>query len=170
MFFNFLRVFVWGSGSLIVLFVGWAVYKSFNTPDYFAALFEKYPVKMTLKLIESDKYNEESVDMARTFIFSAFDSVANTDKLNEKRAKAFLENFWKVELYENPDLNVNIQRMPNDAKYNFVTGYRETELRPGSEKAFLHYTIDPKKTEVREAYIINETGFNFTYGSFDRFK
>ncbi len=85
MFFNFLRVFVWGSGSLIVLFVGWAVYKSFNTPDYFAALFEKYPVKMTLKLIESDKYNEESVDMARTFIFSAFDSVTNTDKLNEKR-------------------------------------------------------------------------------------
>ena len=25
------------------------------------------------------------------------------DKLNEKRAKAFLENFWNVELYENPD-------------------------------------------------------------------
>ena len=60
--------------------------------------------------------------------------------------------------------------MPNDAKYNFVTGYKETELRHGPEKAFLHYTIDPAKTEKREAYIINETGFNFTYGSFDRFK
>jgi len=77
--------------------------------------------------------------------------------------------FWRA-LYENPELNVNIQRMPNDAKYNFVTGYKETELRHGSEKAFLHYTIDPAKTEKREAYIINETGFNFTYGSFDRFK
>ena len=54
--------------------------------------------------------------------------------------------------------------------YNFVTGFKETELGIGFEKAFLHYTIDPAKTEKREAYIINETGFNFTYGSFDRFK
>ena len=77
--------------------------------------------------------------------------------------------FWRA-LYENPDLNVNIQRFPNDTKYNFVTGYRESELRPGSDKAFLHYTIDPEQTMKKEAYIINEAGFNFTYGSFDRFE
>ena len=73
-------------------------------------------------------------------------------------------------MYENPDMNVKIGRMPNDAKYNFVTGYKETELRPGTTKAFLHYTIDPEQTHKREAYIINETGFDTTYGSFDRFR
>ena len=73
-------------------------------------------------------------------------------------------------MYENPDLNVNIQRFPNDTKYNFVTGYKEEELRPGTEKAFLHYTIDPEAVHKKEAYIINETGFDFAYGSFDRFK
>lgn len=75
--------------------------------------------------------------------------------------------FWRA-LYENPDLGVNIKRMPNDAKYNFVTGYKETELRPGTEKAVLHYTID--SDETRESYIINETGFDNTYGSFETIK
>lgn len=72
--------------------------------------------------------------------------------------------FWRA-LYENKDLNVDIKRMPNDAKYNFVTGYKETELRPGSQKSVLHYTIDPEYT--KETYIINETGFDTTFGSFD---
>lgn len=75
--------------------------------------------------------------------------------------------FWRA-LYENPDLGVNIKRMPNDAKYNFVTGYKETELRPGTEKAVLHYTID--SDETKESYIINETGFDNTYGSFETIK
>jgi len=75
--------------------------------------------------------------------------------------------FWRA-LYENPDLDVNIKRMPNDAKYNFVTGYKESELRPGTSKSVLHYTIDPDHT--KETYIINETGFDTSYGSFDTFR
>jgi len=75
--------------------------------------------------------------------------------------------FWRA-LYENPELNVDIKRMPNDAKYNFVTGYKETELRPGSEKSVLHYTIDPEYT--KEGFIIHETSFDTTYGSFETFR
>lgn len=75
--------------------------------------------------------------------------------------------FWRA-LYENPIEGLTITRMPNDAKYNFVSGYRETELRPGHEKAVLHYTIDPEYT--KETFIINEAGFDNSYGSFDTFR
>ena len=77
--------------------------------------------------------------------------------------------FWRA-LYENPELTekLDIVRMPNDAKYNFVTGYKETELRPGHKKAVLHYTIDPNAT--KKGYIINEANFDTNYGSFRDFK
>ena len=55
MFFNYLRIFVWGFGGFIVFYTGWAIYKTFNTPDYKTELFEKFPVQITLELIESDK-------------------------------------------------------------------------------------------------------------------
>lgn len=96
MFFNYLRIFVWGFGGFIVLYTGWAVYKTFNTPDYKTELFEKYPVTITLELIESDKYKEESVDTARDFIFSAFKGVDNFEMINEKLVNDFgaTEKSW----------------------------------------------------------------------------
>ena len=96
MFFNYLRIFVWGFGGFIVLYTGWAVYKTFNTPDYKTELFEKYPVTITLELIESDKYKEESVDTARDFIFSAFKGVDNFEMINEKLVNDFgaTEKTW----------------------------------------------------------------------------
>ena len=54
--------------------------------------------------------------------------------------------------------------MPNDAKYNFVTGYRETELRPGHEKAVLHYTIAPEAVKKGYTY---EADIDTVYGSFN---
>ena len=72
--------------------------------------------------------------------------------------------FWRA-LYENPELTskLDLVRLPNDAKYNFVTGYKETELRPGHEKAVLHYTIDP--AAVRQGYTY-EADIDTVYGSF----
>lgn len=74
--------------------------------------------------------------------------------------------FWRA-LHENPNLDVNIKRLPNDAKYNFVTGYKTTELRPGTVKALNHYTIPPD--HVKREYI-NETGIDATKGDFKRFR
>jgi hypothetical protein len=74
--------------------------------------------------------------------------------------------FWRA-LHDNPDLGINVQRLPNDAKYNFVTGYKTTELRPGTEIALNHYTIPPEW--VKET-LVNETGINLIFGSFDRFR
>ena len=76
--------------------------------------------------------------------------------------------FWRA-LYENPELTdkLDIVRMPNDAKYNFVTGYRETELRPGHNKAVLHYTIDPAATKRGHTY---EADIDTVYGSFKDFR
>ena len=76
--------------------------------------------------------------------------------------------FWRA-LYENPDMDVKIGRLKNDAKYNFVTGYRESELRSGHKKAVLHYTIPPELS-VEGNRLKDETNIEATYGSFDRFK
>ena len=74
--------------------------------------------------------------------------------------------FWRV-LHEQPDLNINIQRMPKDAKYNYVTGYKETELRYGEEYAVFHYTIPPELVH-EETY--NETSIDTTCGSLELLK
>lgn len=74
--------------------------------------------------------------------------------------------FWRA-LHENKDLGLNIQRLPNDAKYNFITGYKQTELRPGTVKALNHYTIPPAR--VREE-LIDETGIDLNLGNFERFR
>ena len=76
--------------------------------------------------------------------------------------------FWRA-LYENPEFakKLDLVRLPNDAKYNFVTGYRETELRPGHEKAVLHYTIDP--AAVKKGYTY-EADIDTVYGSFKDFR
>ena len=76
--------------------------------------------------------------------------------------------FWRA-LYENPDNNVDIVRLPNDAKYNFVTGYREAELRAGHEKAVLHYTIPPDLSEKGNLFK-DATDIDAAYGSFKHFK
>ena len=73
--------------------------------------------------------------------------------------------FWRL-LHES-NLDIKIKRIPNDAKYNFVTGYRENELKYGTKKAVLHYTIPPEY--VKET-TIDETGLDATCGSFDVFK
>ena len=57
--------------------------------------------------------------------------------------------------------------MPKDAKYNYVTGYRETELRYGEEYAVFHYTIPPELVH-EETY--NETNIDPTCGSLDLLK
>tara|TARA_R110002074_G_scaffold398258_1_gene589863 strand:+ start:2046 stop:2912 length:867 start_codon:yes stop_codon:yes gene_type:complete len=75
--------------------------------------------------------------------------------------------FWRLIHEQNGELGVNIKRLPNDAKYNFVTGYKETEIKSGHSKAVLHYTIPP--AYVKET-TINEASLNTTYGNFDTFK
>jgi hypothetical protein len=76
--------------------------------------------------------------------------------------------FWRA-LYEQPELaeKLDLVRLPNDAKYNFITGYRETELRPGHEKAVLHYTIDPAEVKKGHTY---EADIDTEYGSFTDLK
>ena len=76
--------------------------------------------------------------------------------------------FWRA-LYENPDLDVKIGRLKNDAKYNFVTGYRESELRSGHKKAVLHYTIPPELS-VEGNRLKDAANIEATYGSFDLIK
>lgn len=72
--------------------------------------------------------------------------------------------FWRV-LKEQPELGINIQRLPKDAKYNFVIGYRPTEIRYGEEIAVQHYTIPPSL--VRQETRKDETALNATFGSID---
>lgn len=74
--------------------------------------------------------------------------------------------FWRA-LHENQDLGVNIKRLPNDAKYNFVTGYKTTELRPGTVKALNHYTIPPEWVKEN---LIDETGIDLNIGNFNRLR
>ena len=76
--------------------------------------------------------------------------------------------FWRT-LYENPDFDVDIQRLPMDAKYNFVTGYRESELRLGHKKAVVHYTIPPDYT-LEGNILKDEANIDSSYGSFDYLK
>lgn len=73
--------------------------------------------------------------------------------------------FWRV-MHET-NLDVKIKRVPNDAKYNFVTGYRENELKYGTKKTVLHYTIPP---EIVRKEMINAPGINSAHGSFDTFR
>ena len=70
--------------------------------------------------------------------------------------------FWRV--MKEQDLGINIQKMPKDAKYNFVIGYKQTEIRYGEEIAVLHYTIPPS---VVAEETIHETTLNTTFGSID---
>tara|TARA_R110002020_G_scaffold321842_2_gene537696 strand:+ start:128 stop:586 length:459 start_codon:yes stop_codon:yes gene_type:complete len=46
------------------------------------------------------------------------------DKLNEKRAKAHLENFWNVELYENPDFYQADWQAMRDDKHLALVEYK----------------------------------------------
>lgn len=75
--------------------------------------------------------------------------------------------FWRVLHEQNEHLGVNVRRLPNDAKYNFVTGYKETEIKSGHQKAVLHYTIPP---EYARETTIHEASLNSTYGNFETFK
>lgn len=72
--------------------------------------------------------------------------------------------FWRV-LHDQPELGINIQKMPKDAKYNFVIGYKKTEIRYGEEIAVLHYTIPP--SVVSQETMNDETALNATFGSID---
>ena len=83
------------------------------------------------------------------------------------RSLAYWDTFAFWRLLHETDLDIKIKRLPNDAKYNFVTGYRENELKYGTKKSVLHYTIPPEY--VRET-TIRETGLDTTCGSFDIFK
>ena len=56
-----------------------------------------------------------------------------------------------------------------DAKYNFVTGYRESELRLGHQKAVLHYTIPPEYG-IEGNILKDEANIDSSYGSFDYLK
>ena len=69
--------------------------------------------------------------------------------------------FWRV-LHEQAELGIDIRRMPKDAKYNFVIGYKTTELLYGEEAAVLHYTIPPEDVARRTR---NEKGLDPTCGS-----
>ena len=73
--------------------------------------------------------------------------------------------FWRT-LHESQNLDASIKRLPNDAKYNFVTGYRESEVRHGHEKAVLHYTIPPEYT-IEGNLLKDEANIDSSYGSFD---
>lgn len=73
--------------------------------------------------------------------------------------------FWRV-MHET-NLDVKIKRVPNDAKYNFVTGYRENELKYGTKKTVLHYTIPP---EIVKQEMIDAPGINTSHGSFEVFR
>jgi hypothetical protein len=75
--------------------------------------------------------------------------------------------FWRVLHEQNEHLGVVVKRLPNDAKYNFVTGYKETEIKSGHQKAVLHYTIP---SEYARETTIHEASLNSTYGNFETFK
>jgi len=49
---------------------------------------------------------------------------SKADKLNEKRAKAFLENFWNVELYENPPFYQADWQAMRDKKHLALVEYK----------------------------------------------
>jgi len=66
--------------------------------------------------------------------------------------------FYRI-IEENPDL-VNIQKFPGDAKYNFITGYRASEIE--ELPALFHYTIPA--ADVREKH---EKDIKTKHGSFD---
>jgi len=70
--------------------------------------------------------------------------------------------FWRTNFYT----NYNVRIMEIDPKWNFIRGYRDSELK-GEEKIIHHFTL-PKRQQ--DEGLINDPNIRNSVGSFDVFK